>query len=267
MSLSFWNSYTEPVYVALLMPDDECNPAWRKSGWYVVNPGDTVQVFTGDLQQLPDPNWAWFAQAGGADGPCWSGDPQHHLYAVPHNAGFGQCYADLDGCNAAYPFISATFSPEWSSLTVVLLGPGTAGQGFQGFAGGLPVYVPTAVQFLAGTLGPSTITGSASWTLNNQGFWDFIGSVHESGLIGQDYSFGMVLDLGDAGNPIAVFRTGSVGPYAPFFNPDDSWNAQGFDQRIVDQWPAIVAATCHSDLSVRDDAAHVIELAELVLQP
>jgi hypothetical protein len=84
------------------------------------------------LQTIPDPNFAWFAQADYADGPCWSGDPAHNWYAVPHNAAFGQCYADNTGCNAAYPFVAGTLNQASADVTIVLLQPGTAGQGFQG---------------------------------------------------------------------------------------------------------------------------------------
>lgn len=134
MSLSFENTYSnETAYVALVWFDDTCNPhTWRKMGWFHIPPGETVVVFPGDLQELPDRNWAWFAQLGGADGPCWSGDPRHHYYSVPHNLGFNQCFDNNSGCNAAYPFVAAVFNPEWVSMTVILLFAGEAGLGFQG---------------------------------------------------------------------------------------------------------------------------------------
>lgn len=261
MSLSFQNAYTEDVYIALLWFDNTCKPdPWRKIGWFLAAPGETVEVFSGDLQQLQDPNWAWFAEAGYADGPCWSGDPNHSYYAIPHNASFDQCYDDNTGCNAGYPFITAQFDARWGSLTILLLGPGTAGQGFQGFAWAVPQFLPQAETFLSGTLGPSTVTASATWTLNNQGFWNFNGHIHESGVLGHDYGFGMVLNVKDAnGNSIGVVHSGSVEPNLPFSNPDDSWNDQGFYQRIVDLWPAIANATCHSGLNVTTTPGQILE--------
>jgi hypothetical protein len=105
---------------------------WQKSGWYEIAPGSSVELVGASLQTIPDPNFAWFAQADYADGPCWSGDPAHNWYAVPHNAAFGQCYADNTGCNAAYPFVAGTLNQASADVTIVLLQPGTAGQGFQG---------------------------------------------------------------------------------------------------------------------------------------
>src|SRR6185437_6082459 len=129
----------QTAYVALLLYDSGCSPdPWRKSGWYRIDPGQTVEIFGTDLRDLATPNWAWFADTG-ADGPSWSGG---NWYRVPHNAAFNQCYDDDTGCNALWAFKAASFSPEWSGLTVVLLGPGNADQANQGCAWGIPVYPP-----------------------------------------------------------------------------------------------------------------------------
>jgi len=133
MGLWFQNSYTDPVYIALLWYDAGCGAVpWEKSGWYEIAPGSSIELVGASLQTIPDPNFAWFAQADYADGPCWSGDPSDNWYAVPHNAAFGQCYADNTGCNAAYPFVAGTLNQASADVTIVLLQPGTAGQGFQG---------------------------------------------------------------------------------------------------------------------------------------
>ena len=133
MGLWFQNGYTDPVYIALLWYDPGCSPEpWRKSGWYEVAPSSSVEIVGADLRSISDSNFAWFAQADWADGPCWSGDPAHNWYAIPHNAAFDQCYSDNTACNAAYPFIAQTLSRSSADWTVVLLQPGTAGQGFQG---------------------------------------------------------------------------------------------------------------------------------------
>jgi hypothetical protein len=137
MGLWFQNAYSDTVYIALLWYDPGCNPPWRKSGWYEAAPGTSIEVIGGNLQTVQDPNFAWFAQAEWADGPCWSGDPAHNWYAIPHNAAFDQCYSDEAGCNAAYPFIAGVLDPAWTDFTIALLAPGTAGQGFQGLAAGI----------------------------------------------------------------------------------------------------------------------------------
>ena len=259
MALKFENAHSQTVYIALLWFDENCDPPWRKQGWFAAEPSQTIEIHDDDLQLLPDRNWAWFAQAGYADGPCWSGDLPHD-YAIPHNAAFDQCYSDETGCNARYPFKASQFPGGWNGVTIILLAPGTAGQENQGFAWAIPDYLPEAVAFTSGTLGPSTVTASATWTLNNQGFWNFSGSIHESGVLGQDYGFGMTLDVTDsAGNPISVVHTGSVGPNLPLLNPNDSWNDEGFDQRIIDLWPSIVSATSQSGLSVHTDPIQVFE--------
>ncbi|HTQ20660.1 papain-like cysteine protease family protein [Mycobacterium sp.] len=134
MGLWFWNGYTDTVYIALLWYDPGCHPdPWRKVGWYGVAPGDSVQVVQGDLRHAQDRNFAWFAQADWADGPCWSGDPAHAWYAIPHNAAFNQCYDDNTGCNAAYPFVADTLNSADADSTILLLWPGAAGHGFQGW--------------------------------------------------------------------------------------------------------------------------------------
>jgi hypothetical protein len=139
MGLWFENAYTDTVYIALLWYDPGCSPdPWRKVGWYVAAPGASVRVVGGDLKNVQDRNFAWFAQADWADGPCWSGDPAHNWYAIPHNAAFNQCYDDNTGCNAAYPFVADTLDSGATDFTIVLLEPGTAGQGFQGWASSIP---------------------------------------------------------------------------------------------------------------------------------
>ena len=133
MGLWFQNGYTDPVYIAILWYDPGCGAEpWRKSGWYEVASGSSIEIVGANLQSIPDPNFAWFAQADWADGPCWSGDPAHNWYAIPHNAAFDQCYSDNTGCNAAYPFNAATLSRSSADWTIVLLQPGVAGKGFQG---------------------------------------------------------------------------------------------------------------------------------------
>jgi hypothetical protein len=53
---------------------------------------------------------------------------------------------------------------------------------------------------------------------------------------------------------LAVVRSGSVGPDLPFGHNDDSWSGNdgyiGFDQRIADNWAAIVSARARSGLNV-----------------
>jgi len=138
MGLWYQNGYTDPVYVAMLWFDSGCSgQPWRKSGWYLVAPGSSVEIVGANLKTIPDSNFAWFAQADWADGPCWSGDPAHNWYAIPHNAAFNQCYLDNSGCNAAYPFNAGTLGRSSIDWTIVLLQSGVAGRGFQGCSYGM----------------------------------------------------------------------------------------------------------------------------------
>ena len=267
MALSFENAWTQTAYIAIIWFDSACDPPWQKVGWYVAQPGQTVQIYGGNLLDLPNPNWAWFAQAGYADGPCWSGDAGHQ-YRVAHNQSFNQCLENNDAAmNAEYPFKATQFVQGWNDVNVILLAPGEAGQLDQGFAWPIVQQVPQSVAFSTPPLGPSTVTGSATWVLNSQGFWQFSGSIHESGIIGQSYAFGMYLDgvTDTQGNPLSVVHTGSVGSDLPFSNNNDSWNDQGFDQRIADLWPQIAQAAAGWDLSVHYTLGGVLEaLAEAI---
>jgi hypothetical protein len=139
MALWFQNADNYTVYVALLWYQPGCGvQPWQKSGWYEVISGSSVAVVGANLKNIPDSNFAWFAQAEWADGPCWSGDPAHNWYSIPHNAAFDQCYADNTGCNAAYPFNAQTLARSSADWTILLLQPGSAGQGFQGCSIGFP---------------------------------------------------------------------------------------------------------------------------------
>lgn len=120
--------------------------------------------------------------------------------------------------------------------------------------------LPQALAFASGTLGPSTATASATWVLNAQGFWNFSGSIHESGVIGHAYGFGMALNVKDAnGVGFAVVHSGSVGPNLPGGTNDDGWSDTGFDQRIIDLWPTIVSARSSAGLNVTTDAIHIFD--------
>jgi len=120
--------------------------------------------------------------------------------------------------------------------------------------------LPQAVAFASGTLGPSTTTASATWVMNAQGFWNFSGSIHESGVIGHAYGFGMALNVKDAnGVGFAVVKSGSVGPNLPGGTTDDSWSLTGFDQRIIDNWPTIVSAQSSAGLNVTTDPIHIFD--------
>jgi hypothetical protein len=119
--------------------------------------------------------------------------------------------------------------------------------------------LPQAIVFSSGTLGPSTVTASAFWLLNAQGYWNFIGSIHESGVIGHAYCLGMALNVKDSdGIGFAVEHHGSVEGNTPLGGNDDQWKDFGFDQRIIDLWPSIVSARSSAYLDVTTDLDHIV---------
>ena len=58
MGLWYQNSYTDPVYVAILWYDAGCGgQPWRKSGWYEVASGSSAAVFTTSSGMSPSSSW------------------------------------------------------------------------------------------------------------------------------------------------------------------------------------------------------------------
>jgi hypothetical protein len=140
MSLSFQNLYKDTAFVAMVLFDRSCgNVPWRKMGFFAVAPGKTVEVLKGDLRNLPNHNFAWFAVAGNSSGPTWSGNTH---YRIPTNAAFNQCHMDDTGCNILRPFFVGRIFEDWLGLTILLVAPGAPDQPNQGFVWGIPLYPP-----------------------------------------------------------------------------------------------------------------------------
>jgi hypothetical protein len=140
MPLLFQNSYKDTAYVSMVWFDRSCGDVpWKKMGWFVVAPGKTFEFFSGDLRNLPNHNFAWFAVAGNSSGPTWSGDTH---YRIPTNAAFNQCHMDDTGCDNLRPFFVGRIFEDWLGLTILLLAPGASNQPNQGCVWGLPLYPP-----------------------------------------------------------------------------------------------------------------------------
>jgi hypothetical protein len=128
--------------------------------------------------------------------------------------------------------------------------------------------LPHALMFNSGTLGPSTVTASAIWMLSDDGVFSFQGSIHESGVIGHEYGFGMALNVTDAnGVGFAVVHSGSIGPKLPFGNPNDSWKDVGFDQRIKDNWAAIASSATRSHAGLNVDSRVLLAIVDALGVP
>jgi uncharacterized membrane protein len=72
--LQFTNYYPTPIFVAFAYPDGYFYgvPRWRSLGWYFVDSGQTVMVFSGRLAEI---NRYWYGFAVSADGRAvWTDD-------------------------------------------------------------------------------------------------------------------------------------------------------------------------------------------------
>jgi hypothetical protein len=140
MPVWFQNSYKDTAYISLVWFQPACSTEpWRKIGWYAAAPGAKVEVVSGDLRNLRNLNFAWFAVAGNSKGPTWSGK---NWYRIRGDAKFDQCYTDDTGCNDLRPFIVGALNRDWLGVTILLLGPGAADQPNQGCAWGIPLFPP-----------------------------------------------------------------------------------------------------------------------------
>jgi hypothetical protein len=120
------------------------------------------------------------------------------------------------------------------------------------------------VLFATGTLSPSSVTGWAQLAAASDGSCSFRTHVHEGGLVGHNYSIGMVLpDVKDAnGNALAFVQTGSVAGSLDIGSSDDDQDQDGFSQLVVDHWDVVKKNARYSyDLKVSTDPLQVVETA------
>jgi uncharacterized membrane protein len=96
MSLTFNNKYSAPVSISILWYSPGCPDGgdWELAGWYNLDTGQSMTVFSGDLDDI---NRYWFFNAEATDGAYWAGDVVHD---VPPTA-FDWCW-DTDS-NVASP--------------------------------------------------------------------------------------------------------------------------------------------------------------------
>ena len=131
----------------------------------------------------------------------------------------------------------------------------------------LNAHGPDSKVFDSGQLGPSTTTGWAQVGFTIDGGVAFRGSVHESGLIGHDYYFVMVIaNYRDPSGKVVVFMyVGNVEGTSddPLGSPkrDDSWNGGAImDPFVAEHWDSIKASEWQANLSVDTKAGDVIKL-------
>ena len=196
-----------------------------------------------------------------------SDNPDHSAFLPPHNvdANGSRTFNLTMNVDPDAPSGKSTLTINWTAtvLTADARGPHAA-PGSSPQLGSITTsldVLPQAIAFSSGTLGPSTTTASAQWTLNAQGFWNFTGRIHESGLVGHAYGFGMALNVKDAnGVGFAAVHSGSVDANLPLMRNDDSWSDSGGPEtRIIDNWPSIVSARSSVELNVTTNAIYIFD--------
>jgi hypothetical protein len=93
----------------------------------------------------------------------------------------------------------------------------------------------------SGRLSALYVHGSAKVYVQSDGLVSFWGSVHESGVVGDNYLFTMAfVDVKDTSGKTLVFvQTGNVKGQLDFGSSDDPWQRNGFEQVVMDQWDTI----------------------------
>jgi hypothetical protein len=100
-------------------------------------------------------------------------------------------------------------------------------------------------------LGPSTTTLSTQLALMSNGFWSYRGSIHESGLVGHNYSCTFALDVRDPlGKTIVFEHHGTIRGLVIPGDSDDSWQQDGHSPFIADTWDTVKLATGTAHLHV-----------------
>ena len=109
--------------------------------------------------------------------------------------------------------------------------------------------LPDFVVFDSGPLGPSTTTGEAQIRMTIDGQVTFTGKVHESGAVGHNYVFAMIVDAyhDSAGDALVFLHKGSVNsPIDEFGSPDDPWNLSTNPDPFITGWRYV---SCHQPQS------------------
>jgi hypothetical protein len=115
MALYFCNEYSNTVYVAILYYDQTCgvaNQNFKKSGWYAVNPGQTmvpnIPSLYGDLRQGNARAYFFAEEYSGSQGEVWHGTGNAWA-SIPNGDAFTQCSEDLANTQQQVDFYDIEF--------------------------------------------------------------------------------------------------------------------------------------------------------------
>jgi uncharacterized membrane protein len=126
MALKFESSYPNAtIWVSILWYHPDCtNGLFMKTGWWSLTDGQTVEVFTGDIDDL---NRYYYFYAEASDGAVWSGPTNVEVT----NAAYSQCVWDNKSCNRTVGFQILDIGDN-DDFTVNLVPPGYTGDGGDG---------------------------------------------------------------------------------------------------------------------------------------
>jgi hypothetical protein len=115
MALYFQNEYSNTVYVAILYYDPGCGAAnqyFAKSGWYAVNPGQSIvpniASLDSDLRKGNARAYFFAQEYSGSQGGVWPGTGNAWTF-VPNGAAFTQCFEDNNGTQQQVDFKDIEF--------------------------------------------------------------------------------------------------------------------------------------------------------------
>jgi hypothetical protein len=128
MALHFCNEYSNTVYVAILYYDPACgvaNQNFSKSGWYAVDPAQTmvpnIPSLYGDLRRGNARAYFFAEEYSGSQGGVWSGTGNAWTF-IPNGAAFTQCFEDNTNTQQQVDFNDIEFG-GFSDVFVMIYEP------------------------------------------------------------------------------------------------------------------------------------------------
>ncbi|MGN9811264.1 hypothetical protein ACTMSW_18120 [Micromonospora sp. BQ11] len=111
-----------------------------------------------------------------------------------------------------------------------------------------------SVEWVSGSLLPSSVKGTATLRLFSDGFYSFEGHVHENGMFNHSWVFSVAPGfVDDDGNAFIFTAKGKVSDS----HSSDDFAEQGHDPRIARYWEQLAVAPIRFDLSVTMNIAQM----------
>lgn len=125
--------------------------------------------------------------------------------------------------------------------------------------------LPASVTYDSGRFAAGNVHASGQLYFQSDGGMLFSGQAHESGVVGDNFLFAMLLvDVKDAsGKPVAFVHTDTLAGQLLIGFSDKEWHDPGFNQLVKDNWDAVKHTRVRSVLSVSIDPWQVTEATVL----